>query len=108
MIVDGPARASVRAPDFGTRFGTHSLATRSVDSSRPRVLLLLRMERTGIEPVTSDLQIPDFKPRLGEVRSVQAKLRWLGEVEIGYSGTRFGTRFCVCGARARVKFPRAS
>ncbi len=53
------------------------------------------MERTGIEPVTSDLQIPGFDPRLGQIRSVNAKLRWLGEVEIGYSGTRFGTRFCL-------------
>jgi SAM-dependent methyltransferase len=54
------------------------------------------MERTGIEPVTSDLQIPGFEPRLGQIRSVNAMLRWLGEVEIGYSGTRFGTRFwCV-------------
>jgi hypothetical protein len=51
------------------------------------------MERTGIEPVTSDLQLPDFKARLGQIRSVNAKLRWLGEVESGYSGTRFGTRF---------------
>jgi hypothetical protein len=51
------------------------------------------MERTGIEPVASDLQIPDFKARLGQIRSVNAKLRWLREVEIGYSGTRFGTRF---------------
>jgi hypothetical protein len=25
------------------------------------------MERTGIEPVTSDLQIPGFEPRLGQV-----------------------------------------
>jgi len=51
------------------------------------------MERTGIEPVTSDLQIPGFEARLGQVRLVKAKLCWLGEVEIGYSGTRFGTRF---------------
>jgi len=51
------------------------------------------MERTGIEPVTSGLQIPGFEARLGQVRSVNAKLRWLREVEIGYSGTRFGTRF---------------
>jgi hypothetical protein len=51
------------------------------------------MERTGIEPVTSGLQIPDFKARLGQVRSVNAMLCWLREVEIGYSGTRFGTRF---------------
>src|SRR6266511_5086604 len=50
------------------------------------------MERTGIEPVTSDLQIPGSAARLGQIRSVNAKLRWLGEVEIGYSGTRFGTR----------------
>src|SRR6266511_4041110 len=51
------------------------------------------MERTGIEPVTSDLQIPGYEPRLGQIRSVKAKVRWLGEVEIGYSGTRVGTRF---------------
>jgi hypothetical protein len=54
------------------------------------------MERTGIEPVTSDLQIPGFEARLGQIRSVRAKLRWLREVKIGYSGTRFGTRFLVC------------
>jgi hypothetical protein len=51
------------------------------------------VERTGIEPVTSDLQIPGFEARLGQIRSVNAMLRWLREVEIGYSGTRFGTRF---------------
>jgi hypothetical protein len=51
------------------------------------------MERTGIEPVTSDLQIPGFEARLGQIRLVNVKLRWLCEVEIGYSGTRFGTRF---------------
>jgi hypothetical protein len=55
------------------------------------------MERTGIEPVTSDLQIPGAEAKLGQIRSVKAKLRWLGEVEIGYSGTRFGTRFW-CGS----------
>jgi hypothetical protein len=27
-------------------------------------------ERTGIEPVTSDLQIPGSEPRLGQIRSV--------------------------------------
>jgi hypothetical protein len=55
--------------------------------------LLLPLERTGIEPVTSDLQIPGFEARLGQIRLVKAKLCWLGEVEIGCSGTRFGTRF---------------
>jgi hypothetical protein len=49
------------------------------------------MERTGIEPVTSDLQIPGFEARLGQIRLVKAKLCWLGEVAIGYSGTRFVT-----------------
>jgi hypothetical protein len=53
------------------------------------------MERTGIEPVTSDLQKPGFSAELGQVRLIKAKLRWLGEVEIGYSGTRFGTRFAM-------------
>jgi hypothetical protein len=57
------------------------------------------MERTGIEPVTSDLQIPGFEARLGQIRLVNVKLRWLCEVEIGYSGTRFGTRFS-CGSAA--------
>ncbi len=57
--------------------------------------LLLPLERTGIEPVTSDLQIPGSSVELGQVRSITAKLRWLGAVKIGYSGTRFGTRFCV-------------
>jgi hypothetical protein len=56
-------------------------------------LLLLRVERTGIEPVTSDLQIPGFEPRLGQVRSVNAMLRWLCEVEIGYSGHGSGHVF---------------
>src|SRR6266508_6630543 len=56
------------------------------------------MERTGIEPVTADLQIPGFEARLGQIRSVRAKLCWLGEVEIGYSGTRFGTRFWCASA----------
>jgi hypothetical protein len=56
---------------------------------------LAKMERTGIEPVTSDLQIPDYEPRLGQIRSVNVKLCRLREVEIGYSGTRFGTRFGV-------------
>ena len=51
------------------------------------------VERTGIEPVTSGLEIPGYEARLGQIRSVNAKLCWLGEVEIGYSGTRFGTRF---------------
>jgi hypothetical protein len=61
------------------------------------------MERTGIEPVASDLQIPDFKARLGQIRSVNAKLRWLREVEIGYSGTRFGTRFSrACRIRSHT------
>ena len=50
------------------------------------------MERTGIEPVTSDLQIPGFIVELGQIRSIKVKLRRLGAVEIGYSGTRFGTR----------------
>src|SRR5256885_13227971 len=59
------------------------------------------MERTGIEPVTSDLQIPGFRARLGQIRSVNVKLRWLGAVEIGYSGTRFGTRFRVPRAHER-------
>jgi hypothetical protein len=54
------------------------------------------MERTGIEPVASDLQIPGYEARLSQIRSVSVKLCWLGEVEIGYSGTRFGTRFLVC------------
>ena len=53
------------------------------------------MERTGIEPVASDLQIPGFSVELGQIRSVRSKLRWFGAVEIGYSGTRFGTRFRV-------------
>jgi hypothetical protein len=66
---------------------TYRLVTHTVCATSAKV------ERTGIEPVTSDLQIPDFKPRLGQVRSVKAKLCWLGEVEIGYSGTQFGTRF---------------
>jgi hypothetical protein len=51
------------------------------------------MERTGIEPVTSDLQIPGYESRLGQIRSIKAKLCWLGGIEIGYSGTRCGTRF---------------
>jgi hypothetical protein len=61
----------------------------------------LRVERTGIEPVTSGLQIPDNSVRLGQIRSIKAKLRWLREVEIGYSGTRFGTRFCASAPVAR-------
>jgi hypothetical protein len=80
---------TVRAPHFGTLFGTHSPTTRTGDNSRPRVCCFFEMERTGIEPVTSDLQISGFEPRLGQVRSVNAKLRRLREVEIGYSGTRF-------------------
>jgi hypothetical protein len=51
------------------------------------------MERTGIEPVTSDLQNPGFTVELGQMRLIKAKLRQLGGVEIGYSGTRFGTPF---------------
>ncbi len=51
------------------------------------------MERAGFEPAASDLQIPGSARKLGQVRLVNAKLRWLCEVEIGYSGTRFGTRF---------------
>ena len=52
-----------------------------------------QVERARLELATSGLQIPGFEARLGQVRSVRAKLCWLGEVEIGYSGTRFGTRF---------------
>jgi hypothetical protein len=61
-----------------------------------------KVERTGIEPVTSDLQVPGFEARLGQIRSVNAKLRWLREVEIGYSGTRFGTRFGVPPTRGNM------
>src|SRR6266511_1953302 len=53
------------------------------------------MERTGIEPVTSGLQKPDFKARLGQVRSVSAMLCWLCEVEIGYWGHGSGHAFGV-------------
>ena len=67
----------------------------SSDNGRPRVCSLFEMERTGIEPVASDLQIPGFSVELGQIRSVRSKLRWFGAVEIGYSGTRFGTRFRV-------------
>jgi hypothetical protein len=66
------------------------------------------MERTGIEPVTSGLQIPDFKPRLGQIRLVKAKLRWLGEVEIGYSGTRFGTLLVTLAGASRIRKQRFS
>jgi hypothetical protein len=93
---------SVRAPHFGTRFGTHSPTTRRGDNSRQWSLAAigahlqpLRVERTGIEPVTSDLQIPGFSVELGQVGSVNAMLCRLRAIEIGYSGTRFGTRF-VC------------
>jgi hypothetical protein len=51
------------------------------------------MERTGIEPVTSDLQIPGFSVELGQVRLINAKLCWFCEAGIGYSGTRFGGSF---------------
>src|SRR6266511_4240500 len=51
------------------------------------------VERTGIEPVASDLQIPGFEARLGQIRSVKAKLCWFDAVEIRYSGTPFGTCF---------------
>ena len=64
-----------------------------VSSTDRPCLLLLLMERTGIEPVASDLQIPGSSVELGQIRSVNAKLRWVGEAEIRYSGTRFGTRF---------------
>lgn len=57
------------------------------------------MERTGIEPVTSDLQIPDNSVELGQIRSIKGKC-WLREVENGYSGTRFGTRFDVMSGNA--------
>jgi hypothetical protein len=72
-------------------------ANRSLDRVGPCLpcLLLTRMERTGIEPVATDLQIPGFEARLGQIRSVKAKLCWLAEVDIGYSGTRVGTRFGV-------------
>jgi hypothetical protein len=60
--------------------------------------LFVEMERTRIEPVTSDLQIPGSEAKLGQVRSVKAKLCRLRQVELGYSGTRFGTRFCRCSA----------
>ena len=53
------------------------------------------MERTGIEPVASDLQIPESGVELGQVGLIKAKLWWLGEVGSGYPGTRFGTRFDV-------------
>jgi hypothetical protein len=66
------------------------------------------MERPGIEPVTSGLQIPGFEPRLGQVRSVKAKLRWLGEVEIGYSGTRFGTLLVTLAGASRIRKQRLS
>ena len=58
------------------------------------------MERTGIEPVTSGLQIPDNSVELGQIRSIKGKLCWLREVENGYSGTRFGTRFDVMSSNA--------
>jgi hypothetical protein len=59
----------------GTRFGTYSPATRSLDRWSAGVCWLFEMERTGIEPVTSGLQTPGFEPRLGQIRSVNAKLR---------------------------------
>src|SRR3954451_17966327 len=72
-----------------SKFGGRTVA----DSAGYGGSLRSAVERAGIEPATSGLQIPGFEPRLGQVRSVNAILRWLGEVEIGYSGTRFGTRF---------------
>src|SRR4051812_46185215 len=59
------------------------------------------MERTGIESVTSDLQIPGFKGELGQIGLFKAKLGWLGEIGIGYSGTRFGIRFDVVSGNTR-------
>src|SRR4051794_7236060 len=79
-------------PILGTRFGPHLSAVRIGDDDL-EFGSLLRMERTGIEPVASDLQIPGSTVELGQVRLIKAKLCWLGEVEIGYPGTRFGTRF---------------
>jgi hypothetical protein len=55
--------------------------------------IFLKMERTGIEPVTSGLQIPGINVELGQITSIKAKLRWFDAIEIRYSGTRFGTRF---------------
>ena len=60
------------------------------------------MERTGIEPVASDLQIPGSNVELGQIRSIKAMLRRLRSVEIGYSGTRFGTRFLPCASSPTV------
>jgi hypothetical protein len=62
---------------------------------------LAKVERTGIEPVTSDLQIPDSEARLAQVKSANGKLCRLRAIESGDSGTRFGTRFwCASGTRA--------
>src|SRR6266496_1047194 len=44
------------------------------------------MERTGIEPVTSGLQIPGSEARLGQIRSVKAKLRRLRELKLAIRG----------------------
>src|SRR3954454_18065454 len=41
----------------------------------PGLKCLFEMERTGIEPVASDLQIPGFSVELGQVGSTTAKLR---------------------------------
>jgi hypothetical protein len=75
------------------RYEREVYASKDSASIGPDLCLLLRMERTGIEPVTSGLQIPGFEARFGQIRLVNVKLPWLCEVEIGYSGTRFGTRF---------------
>jgi hypothetical protein len=85
-------------------------ANRSLDRVGPCLpcLLLTRMERTGIEPVAFDLQIPDFKERLDQIRSVNAKLCRLREIEIGYSGTRFGTRFRLATYASRTRARRWS
>jgi hypothetical protein len=59
------------------------------------------VERTGIEPVTSGLQIPGFSVELGQIRSIKTKLRRLRAIGIGYSGTRLGTRFWMSASHRR-------
>jgi hypothetical protein len=89
------------------RSGSHARdSIRDISASKPHIRTVIdcvccfvEMERTGIEPVASDLQIPGSEPRLDQMRSVNAMLRWLGEVEVGYSGTGSGHVFSSARAR---------
>src|SRR5439155_15871237 len=84
--------AQVRGPRFLS--SVTSLATATSSSARrrrtnatrdnsghgavrpePGLKCLFEMERTGIEPVASDLQIPGSSVELGQIRSISVTLR---------------------------------